>query len=74
MKNFLVDGMKVNNTNLLKLQKLYRKGVIKEDEIPEEQLNDLKELYKEQIYFLETSIEADKQMILRIKNKSGNFI
>lgn len=69
MKNFLVDGMKVNNTNLLKLQKLYRKGVIKEDEIPEEQLNDLKELYKEQIYFLETSIEADKQMILRIKNK-----
>ena len=69
MKNFLVDGIKVNNTNLLKLQKLYRKGVIKEDEIPEEQLNDLKELYKEQIYFLETSIEADKQMILRIKNK-----
>ena len=69
MKNFLVDGMKVNNTNLLKLQKLYRKGVIKEDEIPEEQLNDLKELYKEQIYFLETSIEADKQKILRIKNK-----
>lgn len=69
MKNFLVDGMKVNNTNLLKLQKLYRKGVIKEDEIPEEQLNDLKELYKEQIYFLETSIEADKQTILRIKNK-----
>lgn len=69
MKNLLVENMQLNNNSLLELQKLFRNGLIKENEIPEKQLQDLKKLYHEQIKFLENSIENDKQKILKIKNQ-----
>lgn len=64
-----------NNLNakkeLLKLQKDFRSGKIKEEDIPQEQLEQLKELYNIQIEFLEKSIECDKQKILNIKKLSN---
>lgn len=69
MKNLLVESMQLNNSSLLELQKLFRNGIIKENDIPKEQLNELKKLYHEQINFLENSIEADRQKILKIKNQ-----
>lgn len=68
MKNLLVESMQLNNSSLLELQKLFRNGIIKETDIPKEQLHELKKLYHEQINFLENSIEADRQKILKIKN------
>ena len=56
---------------LLKLQKDFRSGKIKEEDIPQEQLEQLKELYNIQIEFLEKSIECDKQKILNIKKLSN---
>ncbi len=61
--------MQLNTNSLLELQKMFRNGMIKENEIPEKQLQDLKKLYYEQIKFLENSIENDKQKILKIKNQ-----
>ena len=63
--------MKRNNKldNLLRLQELWRKGMIEEKDIPREQLQELKKLYNLQIHLLETSIEEDKKKILKIKNQ-----
>ena len=69
MKNLLVQSMQLNNSSLLELQKLFRNGVIKENDIPKEHLHELKKLYHEQINILENSIETDRQKILKIKNK-----
>ena len=69
MKNLLVESMQLNNSSLLELQKLFRNGIIKENDIPKEQLHELKKLYHEPINFLENSIEADRQKILKIKNQ-----
>ena len=54
---------------LIQLQKLYRAGKIKENDIPKQQLEELKKLYHEQINFLENSIELDRQKILKIRKK-----
>ena len=69
MKNLLVESMQLNSSSLLEVQKLFRNGIIKENDIPKEQLHELKKLYHEQINFLENSIEIDKQKILKIKNQ-----
>lgn len=69
MKNFLLQNRKLDNKYLLCLQKLFRKGSIKENDISEEEIQGLKKLYHEQIAFLEKSIEADRQKILKIKNQ-----
>lgn len=69
MKNLLIENMQLNNSSLLELQKLFRNGIIKENDIPKGQLHELKKLYHEQINFLENSIEADRQKILKIKNQ-----
>ena len=69
MKNLLVESMQLNSSSLLELQKLFRNGIIKENDISKEQLHELKKLYHEQINFLENSIEIDKQKILKIKNQ-----
>lgn len=61
-----------NKKELLNLQKDFRSGKIKEEEIPQEQLEKLKELYNIQIDFLEKSIECDKQKILNIKRRLSN--
>lgn len=45
---------------LLELQKRYRAGEIKEEEMTEEQVDELEKLYDEQIDLLEKMIELDK--------------
>lgn len=57
------------NKDLIELQKQYRKGNIKEEEITYDRLQDLKELYNYQISYLEKSIEEDKQKILEIRQR-----
>lgn len=59
----------LTNQELLEIQKKFRRGEIKEKDIPKEQLEDLKELYHKQIDLIEQSIEEDRQKILRIRKK-----
>lgn len=59
----------LTHKELLELQKKYQSGQIKEEEIPENQLQDLKQLYKNQIDILENSIKEDRQKILKIKKR-----
>ena len=59
----------LSNKELLELQKKYRSGLIKEKDIPKNQLKDLKELYKKQIKIINDSIEEDKRKIIEIRKK-----
>lgn len=63
-----MSSSKLGDIKLTELQKLFRYEKIKEKDIPKEQLEKLKKLYHKQIDFLENSIEADRQKILKIKN------
>ena len=66
-----MNNMKIENREILELQQKYRKGYIKEEEIPKDKLEKLKELYKNQIKFLEDSIEEDKKKIIDIRKRLG---
>ena len=68
MQKFLIETKQFNNKSLLELQKLFRTGKIKEKDIPEQQRYALKQLYHQQIEFLQNSIDSDKQKIIKIKN------
>lgn len=57
---------------LINLQKQYNEGKIKEEDIPTEKLNQLKELYYKQISILENAIEKDKDEILKIRKRISN--
>ncbi len=57
---------------LIKLQKKYREGKIKEEDIPEDKLNQLKKLYRKQINIIENSIKEDKKEILKIRKNISN--
>ena len=50
---------------LIELQKQYRAGKIKEEDLSDEQIDDLIVLYKREIEYLEKLIEKDKQKILK---------
>ena len=69
----MVKSTITNNNKLLKLQKEYRNGLIREDDLSSEELEQLKELYKKQIDYIEDSIEKDKQEILNLKRKIGEM-
>lgn len=56
-------------TKLLKLQKKYRNGEIKEQELTEEQTNSLCLLYDKQIAELKKSNEIRKQKLLKYRKK-----
>ena len=62
-----MNNMKIEDRELLELQRKYRNGHITEKEIPKDKLEKLKELYNNQIKFLEYSIEEDKKEILKIR-------
>ena len=64
-----MNSLKLNNKELIELQKLFRNGEIQENEIPKSHLDQLKELYHKQIELLENSIEEDRIKILKIKNE-----
>ncbi len=62
----------LKDKELLKLQRKYMKNEIQESEIPEEKVEQLKELFREQIKIVEELIEQDKQKILVIRRKLMN--
>ena len=71
-KNSFMDSIKnIENeeTKLLKLQKQYRSGEIKEEELTEEQVNSLCALYDKQIENLSKSNEIRKQKLLEYRRK-----
>ena len=64
--------MKENNSNLshedlIKLQTMFRNGLVKEEDLSEDVIKQLEELYHSQIKDLKQSIEQDKQEIIRIR-------
>ena len=52
---------------MIEFQKKYRDGKIKEKEIPNRKLIELKKLYNMQIELLQESIEEDKRKILKLR-------
>jgi hypothetical protein len=59
-------------TKLLALQKRYRNGEIKEEDLSEEQINLLNELYDKQIAYLKKSNKERKQKLLQYHMKMKN--
>ena len=71
-KNAFMENIKKiedDETILLKLQKKYRNGELKEEDLTEEQVNSLCKLYDKQISNLRKSNEIRKQKILEYRRK-----
>ena len=64
-----IKNIENEETILLKLQKQYRSGEIKEEELTEEQVNSLCTLYDKQIENLRKSNENRKQKLLEYRRK-----
>lgn len=67
MKN--IKNIENEETKLLELQKQYRSGKIKEEDLTQEQLRSLCELYNSQISKLKKSNEMRKQKLLEYRKK-----
>lgn len=65
----VIKNIEDEDTKLLKLQKQYRSGEIKEEELTEEQVNSLCALYDKQIADLKKSNEIRKQKLLEYRKK-----
>ena len=59
------------DTQLLDLQRRYRKGEISDNDLTEEQIEALCDLYDRQIISLKKSIEAKQQQITEYKKANG---
>lgn len=74
--NFMesIKNIEDEETKLLKLQKQYRSGEIKEEELTQEQVSSLCALYDKQIANLRKSNEIRKQKLLEYRRKlqTGN--
>lgn len=64
-----IRNVEDEETKLLKLQKQYRNGEIKEDDMTEEQISSLTALYDKQIVNLKKSNELRKQKLLEYRRK-----
>ena len=64
-----IKNIEDEETKLLKLQKKYRSGEIKEEELNQEQINSLCALYDKQITSLRKSNEIRKQKLLEYRRK-----
>ena len=64
-----IKNIEDEETKLLKLQKQYRSGEIKEEELTQEQVNSLCNLYDKQIANLKKSNEMRKQKLLEYRGK-----
>lgn len=64
-----IRNIEDEETKLLKLQKQYRSGIIKEEELTEEQVNSLCTLYDKQIASLKKSNNMRKQKLLEYRKK-----
>ncbi len=72
IKNSFMESIKNiedEETRLLKLQKQYRSGEIKEEELSQEQIKSLCDLYDRQISNLRKSNEIRKQKLLEYRRK-----
>ena len=72
IKNSFMESIKNiedEETRLLKLQKQYRSGEIKEEELYQEQIKSLCDLYDRQISNLRKSNEIRKQKLLEYRRK-----
>lgn len=70
-RNSFLESIKTvedDETRLLKLQKQYRSGEIKEEDLKKETIDELCNLYDKQIANLRKSNEIRKQKILKYKN------
>ena len=69
--SFLENIKNIENeeTKLLKIQKQYRSGEIKEEELTEEQVKSICKLYDKQIANLRKSNEIRKQKLLEYRKK-----
>ncbi len=69
--NFMRDIRNIENeeTKLLKLQKQYRNGDVKEEDMTKEQISSLIALYDKQITNLKKSNEIRKQKLLEYRRK-----
>ena len=71
-KSAFIESIKIiedEETKLVKLQKQYRSGEIKEDELTKEQVASLCELYDKQIEKLRKSNEIRKQRLAEYRRK-----
>ena len=70
-KSFMesIRNIEDEEIKLLKLQKQYRNGEIKEEELTEEQVNSLCALYDKQIANLRKSNQIRKQILLEYRRK-----
>lgn len=64
-----IRNIEDEETKLLKLQRQYRSGEIKEEELTEEQVNSLCTLYDKQIANLKKSNKMRKQRLLEYRKK-----
>lgn len=64
-----IRNVEDEETKLLKLQKQYRNGEIKEDDMTKEQISSLTALYDKQIVNLKKSNELRKQKLLEYRRK-----
>ena len=64
-----VKNIENDETRLLKLQKQYQNGEIKEEDMTKEQVQQLCDLYDKQIAELEKSNEARKRKLLEYRRK-----
>lgn len=64
-----IKNIEDEETKLLNLQKQYRSGEIKEEELTEEQVNSLCALYDKQIEQLRKSNQIRKQKLLEYRRK-----
>lgn len=64
-----VGNIENEETQLIKLQKKYRSGEIKENELTQTQIRALCDLYDKQIENLQKSNELRKQKILQLKKR-----
>lgn len=63
-----IKNIEDEGTRLIKLQKEYEEGNIKEENMSIKQIQDLKDLYRKQIDFLEKSNEYKKKKLLEYNN------
>ena len=64
-----ITNIENEETKLLKLQKQYRNGEIKEEQLTQEQINSLSALYDKQIANLRKSNQIRKQKLLEYRKR-----
>ena len=69
-----IQAIETDETRLLKLQKSYESGEVKEEDLTDEQVDKLLELYQDQIDGLRISNERRKQKLLEYREKMKKAI